>query len=55
MVSRITSTLLALAVAAALLILYVYIVPRINDEFCVEARATNFVAVLEFIGGCWLG
>ena len=55
MVGRIMSTLLALLVAAVLLAVYVYVVPGVNDEFCVEAQSTSFVGALEFIGGCWLG
>ena len=55
MVGRIVSALMALAVAAVVLVVYVYVVPGINDEFCVEAANTNFAGALEFIGGCWLG
>ena len=55
MVGRIVSALLALLVAVVVLVMYVYVVPGINDDFCVEATNTSFAAVLELIGGCWLG
>ena len=56
MVGRIVSAVVAVVVVAVVALVYWFVVPGVNDEWCVEARnVAMFGSVLELIGGCWIG